>query len=338
VIAGSPRVNVLLPVKDEAATLGECLADLRAQPLEDHEVLAVDDGSTDGSLDILQGAAAADPRVRVLRAPAPGGLVAALNAGLAAARAPLLARMDADDRCPQERLAVQVRVLDADPGLQILGARVEAFGDFVGPGMCAYVEWSNTLLDDGALRRDLLVESPLVHPSVVARTATLRALGGYRDDGGPEDYDLWLRAAAAGARFGKCPEVLLRWRDRESRLTRRDPRYARERFFARKVRAVLEGPLREGGVVVIWGAGQIGKAWARALVGPGRSLVAFVEVDPRKLGQRIHGAPVIGLGDVPNLPTAAWHVAAVGQRGARERIRAEARARGVAEARLIAVA
>ena len=126
--------------------------------------------------------------------------------------------------------------------------------------MRAYVLWSNALLDDAAIRRDLFVESPLVHPSVMARTATLRGLGGYRDYDGPEDYDLWLRAAAAGLRFSKLPEVLLQWRDSSGRLTRRDPRYAPERFFARKLAALLEGPLSAGRPVVVWGAGEIGKS------------------------------------------------------------------------------
>jgi hypothetical protein len=72
---------------------------------------------------------------------------------------------------------------------------------------------------------DLFVESPLVHPSVMARAAALRALGGYRVFDGPEDYDLWLRAHAAGLRFAKLSEVLLDWRDSPRRLTRRDPRY-----------------------------------------------------------------------------------------------------------------
>lgn len=337
-IAAEPRVSVLLPVKDAAPTLAECLHDLGVQTLEDHELVAVDDGSRDGSLELLERAAQADARVRVLRTSPPGGLVAALNVGLGAVRAPLLARMDADDRCPPERLALQAAALERDPGLHILGARVELFGELVGPGMQAYVAWSNSLLDDAAIRRDLFVESPLVHPSVMLRTEALRALGGYRDDGGPEDYDLWLRAAAAGLHFSKLDAVLLAWRDAPARLTRRDPRYAPARFFERKRQAVLQGPLRQGGATVIWGAGEIGKAWARALQGGGIAVTAFVEVDPRKLGQRIHGAPVVGLEAVAALPEGVWHLAAVGQKGARERIRGEALARGVSDGRLIAVA
>jgi glycosyltransferase involved in cell wall biosynthesis len=334
--AATPRVSVLLPVKDAEGTLPECLASLGAQSLADHEVVAVDDGSTDGSRAQLERAAALDPRIRLVK-PAGRGLVSALNTALSAARAPLVARMDADDVALPDRLRHQAARLTADPVVDILGAQVEVLGGTRNEGMRAYVLWSNALLDDAGMRRDLLVESPLVHPSVMMRTVALFGLGGYRDYDGPEDYDLWLRAAAAGLRFSKLPEVLLQWRDSESRLTRRDPRYASERFFARKLQALLEGPLIAGGPVVVWGAGVIGKAWARALLARGVALRAFVEVDPRKLGQRIHGAPVLGVAEASEIGP-ALHLAAVGQPGARARIREEARRRGIADDALVAVA
>jgi hypothetical protein len=203
--------------------------------------------------------------------------------------------------------------------------------------MRAYVAWQNGLLDQTAISADLFVESPLVHPSVMLRRAALVALGGYRAGAFPEDYDLWLRAHAAGHRFAKCPEILLLWRDRAERLTRRDPRYAPARFRERKLEALLSGPLREPLPVVVWGAGKLGKAFARALRDRGRAPSAFVEVDPAKLGQRIHDALVVGVESAPGL-FRAWHLAAVGQPGARERIRAAAEEAGIPPQRVIAVA
>jgi glycosyltransferase involved in cell wall biosynthesis len=336
VSARLPRVSVLLPVKDAASTLPACLRSLRGQTLAEHEVVAVDDGSKDGSADLLERAAAEDDRLVLARAPAPG-LVPALNAALLRARAPLLARMDADDVAHPERLRLQAEALERDPGLAILGSRVEVLGGEGNEGMRAYVAWSNGLLHDLQIQRDLLVESPLVHPSVALRASALRDLGGYRAYDGPEDYDLWLRAAARGLRFAKRPEVLLQWRDSGDRLTRTDPRYGRERFFSRKLEALLAGRLAPGEAVVIWGAGVVGKAWARALRQRGVALSAFVEVDARKLGQRIHGAPVVEVAAAGGFKD-ALHLAAVGQRGARERIRACARHHGIVEERLLAVA
>ena len=321
-------------MRDAASTLPACLDSLRAQTFADHEVIAVDDGSRDASTDILARAAAADPRLRVIAGG--GGLVAALNAALRAAAGDLLARMDADDVARPERLALQVAALDKAPALDVLGCRVAVLDDggLGNAGMRSYVEWSNTLLTHEAIAADMLVESPLVHPSVMMRAAALRALGGYRAFEGPEDYDLWLRALRAGLRFGKLPDVLLHWRDAPSRLSRTDARYAPERFFDLKVEAfVRSAPSGDG--VVLWGAGPIGKSWARGLAARGRPVRAFVEVDPRKIGQTVHGAPVVGMDAAGGYPGCV-HVAAVGLPDARRRIRAAAAALGIE--RLVAVA
>ena len=326
-----PLVSVLLPVRDAQATLLTCLLSLRRQTLRDHEVIAVDDGSDDGSGDLLQQAARCDPRLVVVHT-ARRGLVAALNTALAHARAPLLARMDADDLAHRRRLELQAERLALEPDLAVLAARVRhwvpepvAGGAH---GMAAYVRWSNRLLDHDAIVRDLLVESPLVHPSVMMRAALMRRLGGYREFDGPEDYDLWLRARVAGARFAKLPRVLLRWRDAPQRLTRTDPRYAARRFLALKLEALESLHLRLPRPLVVWGAGKVGKAWARALLARGHAVDAFVEVDPRKIGQRIHGAPVVGCAQAGAIAH-ALHLAAVGQGGARRRIRHEAARQGL---------
>ena len=316
----TPRVSVLLPVRDGARTLDECLASLAAQTLADHEVIAVDDHSADGSGERLRRAAREDPRVRVLANPG-RGLVAALNAAAAAARAPLLARMDADDVSRPDRLRAQAARLDAEADLDVLGTRVRLVGE--GPpnaGMRAYVDWLNGLLEHEAIVRDLYVESPLAHPTVMMRASLLGRLGGYRAFDGPEDYDLWLRARAAGARFAKLPETLLDWRDGPDRLSRTDPRYARERFRDVKLSALEAGPLARRPAVVVWGAGPIGKGWSRALAARGHRVAAFVEVHPRRLGQRIPGVPVIPVAAAAP-EEGALHLAAVGRPGARAEIR-----------------
>jgi cellulose synthase/poly-beta-1,6-N-acetylglucosamine synthase-like glycosyltransferase len=334
-----PRVSVLLPVRDAAATLGDCLDSLAAQTLADHEVVAVDDGSRDGSGDLLRARARADPRLRVLSTP-PAGLVSALNRALAGARAALVARMDADDRSRRDRLALQAERLERDAAVDVLGCRVRlaGAGGFPGEGMRAYVRWQNALLDHDAMARDRFVESPLVHPSVAMRRAALEGLGGWRDVDGPEDYDLWLRAFAAGLRFAKLAEVLLDWRDSPGRLTRTDPRYAPERFLALKLGALARGPLAGGRAAVVWGAGPVGKTWSRALRAAGHEVRAFVEVNPRKVGTRMHGVPVVAV-DAAGELRGPLHLAAVGQPGARERIRAEAARLGLVEgADFVAVA
>jgi len=333
-----PAVSVLLPVRDAARTLEACLESLSAQTLADHEVLAVDDHSTDGSRALLDRAARGDARLRVLDNPG-RGLVAALNAAARAARAPLVARMDADDVSHPDRLRAQKVRLDAEPALGVLGTRVRLVGDHeANQGMRDYVDWLNGLLAHDDIARDLFVESPLAHPTVMMRAEGLRRLGGYRDFDGPEDYDLWLRAHAAGFPFAKLPEVLLDWRDAPARLSRTDPRYGADRFRAVKLAALEASALAPGRPVVVWGAGPVGKGWARALRARGHRVAAFVEVHPRRIGARIQDAAVLPLASAASIP-GALHLAAVGQPGARAEIRRHAKALGLRETSdLIAVA
>jgi glycosyltransferase involved in cell wall biosynthesis len=318
---------VLLPVRDAGARLEACLASLRAQTLAEREVVAIDDGSTDGSGERLRAWAASDARLRVVHTQK-RGIAAALNLALGAARAELVARMDADDRAHPGRLEAQVARLRAEPALTVLACRVEV-GAGAGAGMRAYADWTNSLLDHDAMARERFVESPLVHPTVAMRAAALRALGGYRDFDGPEDYDLWLRAFDAGLRFAKLEERLLDWRDSPGRLTRTSARYSPAAFRRLKAAALVRGPLA-GRPAVVWGAGPVGKAFARALAEAGARVAAFVEVSPRRLGQRIHGAPVVAVSEAARLGD-ALHLGAVGQRGARARVRAEAARVGLVE-------
>jgi len=316
----APTVSVLLPVRDGAALLGEAIASLEGQTLTDFEVLAVDDGSMDATPDLLAAWASRDPRVRVIRQE-PLGIVAALEAARAEARAPYLARMDADDVAAPTRLERQHALMEADPEVVACGCGVEYFpADAVRDGARRYQEWLNAAVTPNEIERQIFVECPLAHPTFFLRAAAVERVGGYVDPGWPEDYDLLLRLWSAGGRLAQVPDRLLRWREGPERHSRTHPRYAQEAFLACKVhhlrRTLLRG--REGAVV--WGAGPVGKAAARALLEAGTPVLAFVEVDPRKVGQEIHGAPVVdteaGLGI-----DGVLHLAAVGQPGARDTIR-----------------
>ncbi|HSH75733.1 MAG TPA: glycosyltransferase family 2 protein, partial [Longimicrobiales bacterium] len=315
-----PDVSVLLPVRNGATHLPEAIASLEAQTLENFEVVAVDDGSTDRTAEILGAWAVRDSRVRVLHQAA-AGIVAALERARSAARAPYLARMDADDVCDRSRLAEQRALMEREPALVACGCGVAYFPqESVRDGARRYEEWMNASVTPDQIARDIFVECPLAHPSFFIRASALERVGGYRDQDWPEDYDLVLRLWASGGRFGKVPQLLLRWREGPERLSRTDPRYAAGAFLACKVHHLRRTLLVGRAGVVVWGGGPVGKAAARALLGAGTRVIAFVDVDPRKVGQVIHGAPVLAVGEGVGIE-GALHLAAVGQPGARERLR-----------------
>ncbi|MEO1576179.1 MAG: glycosyltransferase, partial [Pseudomonadota bacterium] len=219
-----PRVSILLPVHNAYDTLGECLASIAAQTEHRYEVVAVNDHSADASPKLLRDAAAQDERIRVLDRPA-RGLVGALNAGLADCRAPLVARMDADDVMHPQRLACQLARMTEQPDLTVLATRVELLEtDATGDGQREYVRWQNSCVSEQDMANRRYVESPLTHPSVMFRRDDILGAGAYRDGPFAEDYDLWLRLFESGNRIAKVPEVLLQWRDGATRLSRTDER------------------------------------------------------------------------------------------------------------------
>jgi glycosyltransferase involved in cell wall biosynthesis len=285
-------VSVLLPVRDAEATLGASLASVARQSEARFECVVVDDGSRDATRAIAEGFAARDARFRVVAAPREG-IVAALNRGIAACAAPLIARMDGDDLMRRERLARQCDALDAEPALAGVGCHVRLFPRrALSDGMRAYEAWLNSLANAGDVRRDAFVECPLAHPSLVLRADLLRTFA-YRARGWPEDYDLVLRLLAAGHALGVVPEKLLAWRDGPARLSRTDAAYAQRAFVACKAEFLAAGFLAAHARYALWGYGGTGAARPRALAVEGKQLARVVELHPRRLRQRIHGAEVV---------------------------------------------
>jgi glycosyltransferase involved in cell wall biosynthesis len=263
--APAPRVSVLLPVRDAAPWLASALASLARQTLADHEVIVIDDGSSDGSGDILERAARRDPRLVVHHTSA-RGLPAALGLALSLARAPWVARQDADDLSHRTRLSRQLEWLEANPGVDVLGARLRLFpAHAVGAGMRRWAAWHNALLTHESMRRELLIDSPLAHGTMVARRAVLEAAGGWHERGWAEDLDLWMRLFTHGARFAKLPAVLYGWRQHRTSATRTDPRYSRERFMSLKSAALDSGLLRGGLKATLVGVGSSLSRWYETL-------------------------------------------------------------------------
>ena len=197
----APAVSVLMGVRDGAPWVAEAVASVLEQTLEDLELIVVDDGSADATPDLP--AAVRDRRLRVTRQPG-AGLTAALARALALARAPLVARLDADDLALPERLARQTAFLAAHPDVGLLGTaarEVDAGGREI-----AVVRPPES---DGAIRRMLIRRNAFVHSSVMMRRAAAERAGGY-DATIPvaQDYDLWMRLSRLVG-LANLPDVLV---------------------------------------------------------------------------------------------------------------------------------
>ncbi len=250
----SPAVSVILPVRNGGAYLADAVSSIFSQSLRELELLLVDDRSDDGAIASLD---TTDERLCILRSKQPG-VAGAFNYGLARARGKFIARMDADDISLPERLEQQMYYLESHSDVDICGGGVEIFSDqALGAGNLRYQDWLNNCRSPAKIHRELFIESPIPNPTAMFRRGAIDQLGGYRDPDWPEDYDLFLRADAAGMRMGKPDGVVLRWREHGQRLTRTDPRYDIARFQAAKAHFLVSQRVH-GRPIIIWGAGPPG--------------------------------------------------------------------------------
>lgn len=208
-----PSISVVLPVRNGGRFVHAAVASILHQDNVAHEVIVVDDGSTDQTVGQL--GAIDDARLRVVRTP-PRGLVAALNTGIAEARAPVIARMDADDIAVPHRLATQLAALDRADFVFAAADLIDTEGRPIGRNECPP-------LSRDERRAALLGERrapPLIHPTAMMRRDVLLALGGYRDSPSSEDHELWLRAIDR-VRFAAVAAPLLRYRVNPDGISRR---------------------------------------------------------------------------------------------------------------------
>ncbi|MGH3427978.1 MAG: glycosyltransferase family 2 protein [Mycobacteriales bacterium] len=219
-MSSRPLVSVLLPCFDAEEALPASLDSLLGQTYGELEVIAVDDGSTDGTLRILEEFAARDDRVRVLGNEVNLGVIRSLNRAVAEARGELIARMDADDTAAPTRIERQVAILVQRPDIDVVGTGVDPV-DSEGrslrprPVLC---------VGPGGARFAALFATPLMHPTIVARAALMRAhpYGGSPQSLHTEDYEMFTRMLADGAGFYNIDEPLM--------VVRSDPRSVSSRF------------------------------------------------------------------------------------------------------------
>jgi glycosyltransferase involved in cell wall biosynthesis len=188
----SDHLSVLLPVRNGGPWLEAALRSLESQTHRADQIVIVDDGSTDNSMDVVS--AVAMPEVVVVGGPG-RGLAAALTAGLAATRPGLVARLDQDDLAEPTRFEKQVELLNGRPRVVMCGT----WARMLAAGRPTRIFRPPTEMP--GIRRYLCLGNPFVHSSVMFRREAVLAAGGYWSpdaDPYPEDFDLWSRMAAVG--------------------------------------------------------------------------------------------------------------------------------------------
>jgi glycosyltransferase involved in cell wall biosynthesis len=240
----SPTVSVILPVYNGGGSLLTALESVLAQSFTDWELICVDDGSTDGTAEVLAAFAARDSRVVVLTNQPNQGLQYSLNRALAKAKGRYIARLDADDTwCDPEKLQVQVDFMETHPDHVAVGA-----GSVVVNGARAEQYRYLQPLADAQIRGLLLGKNCFIHGTMLLRRAALDEVGGY--DSGPatkhvEDYDLWLKLGRVG-KLANLPRYSLRYTVSAGQISTQNRRLQLQKniYLMNRYRADYPGYLR----------------------------------------------------------------------------------------------
>ncbi len=333
-------VSVLLPFRfqtpkrsgegvNASTTLGAAIASIAAQTFRDFELLLINNGSSDESATIARDWSRRDARIRVIEEPTIG-IAHALNTGLREARAPLIARMDADDISYPERLARQVAFMNEHPEIGVLGTRT-TFSTTVAKssGMQWFVNWQNAITTPQEHYVKRFVDAPLAHPTVMFRKELVDRFGGYDTGPLPEDHELWLRWMHNGVRFAKLPEELLTWNDHPQRLSRTHANYSVDAFFTTKAKWIAgwyRKKFTDSRPVIIAGTSNLCLDRARKLEAQGMRIEAFTDVRKRE----VPGYRFIAHDALP-LRGEALIISFISQRGTGDRIAEYLDSRGLVE-------
>lgn len=244
-MSNTVAITVLMPVHNAAAFIGEAIASVLAQTFTDFELLIINDGSTDETAMVIQ--QFNDARIRVVHQ-SQAGIAAALNKGLSLAKAPLVARFDADDICTPNRLQVQYDFIQAHPNYVVIGCNVhyvDAHGGFV----FAHEMPAST---DAAIRKLPPAICPFIHSGVLFVKEVITQAGGYNDRAHTfEDHFLWKQVLQQGMGCN-LPQVLLKVRLNPPSLTI-DEKWRPAKFLALKRAVLQKGHITEAeGKTLAW--------------------------------------------------------------------------------------
>lgn len=293
----NPLISILMPVRNAAPFLTECLHSIISQTETHWELLAVNDGSSDNSKAILEQFAQADKRICLLENDG-NGIIDALRLAYSKSNGQLISRMDADDVMPPVKLETLKRNLLSFGIKHLAIGQVKYFSDEgLKDGYRYYEKWLNGLTANGSNYSDIYRECVIPSPCWMVFREDLDECGAFSSDVYPEDYDLCFRFYGNGLKPIPCSEVLHHWRDHSFRSSRNDPNYADNRFLDLKLHWFLKLDYQPQKTLVVWGAASKGKALAKGLLAAGVDF-RWMCNNPNKINKHVYDTLI---GDVATI-------------------------------------
>lgn len=221
----APVISVAMPVYNGERYLAEAIDSILSQTFADFELIIIDDGSTDNSLQVLREYQKRDARIRLI-ARENRDLATTLNDIIGFARGKWIARMDQDDIALPHRFERQLKWLE-QTGADLCGSWIQYFG--AGDRRI----WK-TFQTDEAIKMDMLFKCPIAHPTVIMRAKLIKHLRYDKAWEKAEDYELWIRAAMAGWKMANVQEVLLLYRRHKEQIS--TATYSKQQLFTIQAR------------------------------------------------------------------------------------------------------
>jgi len=283
-----PLVSILIPFKNVEAYFQECLQSIVVQTYKNWEVIAVDDHSTDKSASIIKEYTNKDFRLKVLKNDGVG-IISALQLAYTNCKGELITRMDSDDVMTPNKLAVMVdSLLQNGKGYLSVG-QVKYFSlRGISNGYDRYEKWLNKLTSAGNNYSEIYKECVIPSPCWMAHRSDFELVDGFNPNRYPEDYDLAFRFYKHNLKCIPSNTILHHWRDYDTRTSRTSEHYAQNYFLDIKLHYFLELDADVNRPLVVWGAGNKGKAIAKNLVAE-KIKFHWLCDNPNKIGKEIYG-------------------------------------------------
>lgn len=282
------KVSILMPVKNTAIFLEECLNSIVNQTLVDWELIAVDDHSIDNSYDILVSFAEKDARIKVVKNEQ-HGIIGALRLAYQQSCGLFITRMDSDDWMEPDKLELMLSQLQLKGKGHIAVGLVNYFSmTGSGEGYLNYAVWLNELTSTESNFSDIYKECTIPSPCWMVERADFENCGSFNSDIYPEDYDLAFRFRKKGLKIAAVRKVIHQWRDYETRTSRTEQNYSDNRFSELKISHFLDQDIDSNFPLVLWGAGNKGKKIAQLLLDSNLHF-DWICNNANKIGKDIYG-------------------------------------------------
>ncbi|PQJ15078.1 glycosyltransferase family 2 protein [Aureicoccus marinus] len=293
-------ISLIMPFKNTAAYLSDCLDSILEQSYKEWELIMVNDHSTDDSYMIAQAYANKEERIHLLENKG-AGIIKALQRGYSFSSGSFISRMDSDDRMHPERLNHMINALKAKGLGHLAVGQVQYFStDGISDGYARYEKWLNALTQKGSNYKELYKECVIPSPCWMAYRADFDRCGGFQKERYPEDYDLTFRFYAGDLTLIPCDQVLHYWRDYPQRTSRNSVHYAQNFFLDLKLHYFLKLHYQPERPLVIWGAGTKGKHLAAAFQNEGVPFSWMCD-NPNKIGKTIYGVSMQDYQEIDHL-------------------------------------